>query len=825
MMELIKHPADLIRNWWESCRVRPTQAGGTTNFRGPVALLLLLLFVGSGCAALIYEIVWFQLLEFVIGSTAVSIAVLLGTFMGGMCLGSLALPHLVSRRRHPLRVCALLELGIGAMGAAVLIGMPHVVRLFSGGAAHGPAEILARGAICGLCLLPPTMLMGATLPAISRWLEATPRGISWLGYFYGGNTAGAVFGCLLAGFYLLRVHDMAMATETAAVINLSVAALGFVLAAWAPHSEAAREAREESALAPGAVTVYFAVALSGMSALGAEVVWTRLLSLLLGPTVYTFSIILAVFLLGLAIGGSIGGLAARVFARPRTLLAGCQALLAVAIAWTAYEAIKGLPYWPDHGSYANPWARFRLDFLRCLWAILPAAFLWGASFPLALAAAARSGRDPGRLVGGIYAANTVGAIAGAIGFSLLILPWAGSQWAERVLIGLAAAAALLLLAQSRRGRLAWIGAVTLAAAGLIAAVPQTPGKLVAFGHTVVRDGESARILYMGEGMNSSIAVSVTTDGVRQFHVSGKVEASTTDLDMRLQRMLAQLPAMLHPGPRSALIVGCGAGVTAGGFVVQPGIERIVICDIEPLVPRAVAPFFFAENHSVVTDPRVEIVYDDARHYILTTKEKFDIITSDPIHPWVKGSASLYTQEYFEMCKEHLKPGGMVTQWVPLYESDEATVRSEVATFFRVFPGGTIWANDDDGSGYDVVMLGQSGPARIDMDGLQKRWSSPAYKSAAASLADVGFSGPEDLLATYAGGASELVPWLADAQINRDSNLRLQYLAGLGLYNGLEATIYAHMLGYLQYPENMFFGSEKSRTEMARAVADKKNPTN
>jgi spermidine synthase len=514
----------------------------------------------------------------------------------------------------------------------------------------------------------------------------------------------------------------------------------------------------------------------------------------------------------------------RVFARPRALFAGCQVLLALAIAWAAHEAVRILPYGPANGS--NPWIGFKMGFVHCFWAIFPAAVLWGASFPLALAAAARPGRDPGRLVGGVYAANTVGAIAGAIAFSLLIIPWAGTQWAERSLIALATVSALLLLIPARRAGLAgWIAAVALAAACLIATVPRTPGLLVAYGRTAVQDGGSTRILYMGEGMNASVAVSETTDNVRQFHVSGKVEASTTPQDMRLQRMLSQLPAMLQPRPRSVLIVGCGAGVTAGGFVVQPGIERIVICEIEPLVPQVVARYFSPQNHAVVTDPRVEIVFDDARHYILTTKEKFDIITSDPIHPWVKGSASLYTQEYFEMCRNRLNPGGMVTQWVPLYESDEATVRSEIATFFRVFPEGTIWANDDGGNGYDTVLLGQSGPARIDIDGLQSRWSSPSYQAAADSLAEVGFSVAGDLLATYAGRADELAPWLADAEINRDGNLRLQYLAGLGLNSSLEATIYAHMLGYLQYPENLFFGSEESQTAMREALADKKNPVN
>ena len=587
-MESFKHPIDLVRSWRKSLRAVPPSPADPAERRGPVAPLLLLLFFGSGCAALIYEIVWFQLLEFVIGSTAISLAVLLGTFMGGMCLGSLTLPRLVSERHHPLRVCAVLELGIGAMGAAVLMGMPFVVRLFGGGGGHDAAGILVRGAICALCLLPPTVLMGATLPAISRWLKTTPSGISWLGLFYGSNTVGAVFGCLLAGFYLLRVHDMATATRVAAAINLAAALLGFALAARAPFDAVAQERPGERLR--GSKAVHLAIAFSGMSALGAEVVWTRLLSLVLGPTVYTFSIILAVFLLGLALGGSAGGLLSRVFARPRALFIGCQALLAVAIAWAAHAAVKSLPYWTVHG--INPWHHFQMDFLHCLLAILPAAVLWGASFPLAVAAAARPGRDPGRLVGGIYAANTLGAIAGAVAFSLLIIPWAGTQWAERSLIGLAAAAALLLLPPLRRTWIAgWIGAAALAAAALIATVPRTPGLLVAYGHSAVQDGGATRVLYMGEGMNASVAVSETTDNVRQFHVSGKVEASTTPQDMRLQRMLSQLPAMLHPRPRSVLIVGCGAGVTAGWFVVQPGIKRIVICEIEPLVPKVVARYF------------------------------------------------------------------------------------------------------------------------------------------------------------------------------------------------------------------------------------------
>src|ERR1700741_1779086 len=196
---------------------------------GKVLPLLLIMFVGSGCSALIYEVVWFQLLELVIGVSTVSLGILLGTFMGGMCLGSLLFPRLVSRRLHPLRVYAFMELGIGVIGLALLFGMPLINNVYTASAGQGYAGMLVRGIIAVICLIPPTLLMGATLPAISRWVETTPRGISWLGFFYGGNIGGAVIGSLLAGFYLMRMYDISITTYVAVVLNLTVAliALGF----------------------------------------------------------------------------------------------------------------------------------------------------------------------------------------------------------------------------------------------------------------------------------------------------------------------------------------------------------------------------------------------------------------------------------------------------------------------------------------------------------------------------------------------------------------------------------------------------------------------
>jgi spermidine synthase len=455
--------------------------------------------------------------------------------------------------------------------------------------------------------------------------------------------------------------------------------------------------------------------------------------------------------------------------------------------------------------------------------VLPAALLWGASFPLALASVAERGEDQGRMVGGIYAANTGGAILGALAFSLVLIPWIGTKGCEQALIVLSAVSAVFALGPVVKQSQGMAGTMALAAALAVAGwlcvnVTEVPGMLIAYGRRIMTSAASSKILYTGEGINSSIAISEWNDGAIQFHVSGKVEASTEPYDMRLQRMLGHMPALFHQEePKSVLIVGFGAGVTAGSFVPYPGIQRIVICEMEPLIPPIATQYFGKENYRVMHDPRTQIVYDDARHFVLTTNEKFDIITSDPIHPWVKGSATLYSKEYFQLVKDHLKPGGIVTQWVPLYESDTATVKSEVATFFDVFPNGSIWGNDNNGTGYDTVLLGQVEAPKIEVDAIQQRLMSPAYARVSQSLADVGFRSVIDLLGTYAGQRQDLMPWLEGAQINRDGNLRLQYMAGLALNVSMEGAIYSQILSYRRYPENMLIVSDGMRQEVQNVL--------
>ena len=780
----------------------------------PYLPILLILFAGSGCAALIYEIVWFQLLQLAIGSSAVSLGALLGTFMGGMCLGSILLPKKISTRHHPLRVYAYLELGIGVLGLLVLWAIPVLDRVYAAVASIGLQGVFLRAVVAAICLMPPTLLMGASLPAIARWIETTPSGISWLGFFYGGNIAGAVFGSLIAGFYLLRVYDMAFTTYTAVFINAAVGGLALLLARSAEYSPSAAASAADPMRSPDAKMVYLVIGISGLCALGAEVVWTRLLATMMGATVYTFSVILAVFLVGLGIGSSAGALLARSVNRPRVALGLCQFLAAAGVGWTAFMLADSVPYWPVNPVLSSsPWFTFQIDLVRSFWAVLPATLMWGASFPLALAAVAAPGEDPGRLAGETYAANTVGAILGALAFSIVIIPLAGTRNAERILMTVSAIGAMMALAYLGKKSGGYLLAGCFVIAFLIRTVDDVPWLSLAYGRRAITTTDAGQPLYVGEGMNSSIVISQLPSGQRYFHVSGKVEASTEPFDMRLQRMLGHISALVDKDPRSVLIVGFGAGVTAGTFATYPEIMRIVICEIEKLIPPAATRYFGDENYHVMNDPRTDIHYDDARHFVLTTAEKFDIITSDPIHPWVKGAATLYSKEYFEECKKHLKPGGVITQWVPLYESDPDTVKSEIATFFDVFPNGTIWANDNNGQGYDVVLLGQVEPTRIDVDALQARLDRPDYATVRASLQQVGFPNAISLLDTYLGRAPDLRQWLAGAQINRDIDLRLQYLAGMGVNNFSAGAIATEIARARQFSPEMFTGSPESIGEL------------
>ncbi len=360
--------------------------------------------------------------------------------------------------------------------------------------------------------------------------------------------------------------------------------------------------------------------------------------------------------------------------------------------------------------------------------------------------------------------------------------------------------------------------VALIVAGLLGrTIDAVPGALIAYGRRMPNYINNSTIIYTAEGRNSSVAIGRLTDGSTEIDVNGHVEATTLPFDMKLQRMVGHLPGLLHPNPKSVLGIGFGAGVSAGTFTRYPTIEKITICEIEPIIPPISTRYFAQQNYEVYKNPKTHVHFDDARHYLLTTDEKFDIIASDPLDVFVKGTAALYSKEYFEAVKRHLNPGGMFTLYVPLYESDEATVKSELATFFAAFPYSSVWANNQNGQGYDMVFMGQVEPLKIDVDAVDQRLRRPDYAPVAASLADISVSSAASFFAAYSGQNSDLGEWTKGAPLNRDRDLKLMYLAGWGINSSMADPIYRRMLSYRRLARHPFTGSPATVESLLNAI--------
>jgi spermidine synthase len=499
-------------------------------------------------------------------------------------------------------------------------------------------------------------------------------------------------------------------------------------------------------------------------------------------------------------------------------------LLTLGIAWTAWIISTSLPYWPINPLLTlSPWHTFQLDIVRCLWAILPPTILWGASFPFAIAAISRPGEDPGETVGSVYAANTLGAIFGALIVSLALVPWIGTQDSQRVLLWASLASGMLILvpyvrAKSSPGVAAALVAGVVLTAWLSSNLAPIPGALIAYGRRMALNAGRGEVLYTIEGRNSSVAITRWADGAIEIDVNGHVEATTEPYDMKLQRMVGHLPGMFHPNPKSVLGIGFGAGVSAGTFTRYPGIEHITVCEIEPVIPPTSTKYFGKQNYEVYLNPKTRVVFDDARHYLLTTTDKYDIIASDPLDVFAKGTAAIYSKEYFDSVKAHLNPGGLFTLYVPLYESDVRTVKSELATFFEAFPHSTIWANTVNGQGYDMVFMGHLEQPTIDIDEMQARLDRPDYALVKQSLDEIGVHSIIDLLSNYAGQNADLSAWSAGAEINRDIDLRLQYLGGWGINSTLEDAIYRQILRHRQMPRTLFAGMPEHVNSLLQAIA-------
>jgi len=710
-----------------------------------------LLFFASGLSALVYQTVWARLLARRLGSDATGVAVVLAVFMAGLALGSALCAGLARRARRPVALFAFIELALAVwavLSPRLLAALPVVDGMS------------ARAGSAALVLLGPTALMGATFPLMGRIAIAqraqTGRGTS---AFYGANTLGAAAGAVLGPFVLMPGLGLSGALVAAGGLELAVA-LGAALLLRAPErTEVPAPARWSGwAREP----LLWATGLLGASALALEVLLTRVLVALSGASIYAFAIVLATFLAGLGLGARwidagegesehhARWLGRAALAIPPLVLAGLWL-----VAWRAgeHELLAGARNrMPRGSSLARLW--FVHAVLAAL-ALLPPTLAFGRALPSAVAAlAARRKEQPLEgVLAAVYACNTAGSLLGALLAAFVLLPSLGLAGGIAAALVPAFAAAAL----TRRTLREWVPAA-LATAGLAAAL--APGS-----------APDARRIDGAHDAHASVVVEESPgspEPVRSLRVNGKVVATTAPVDLRLQRLLGHVPSLLHGSVERALVIGLGTGMTAGALLAHPSLEELTVVEISRALPEHGTAHFAAWNGDLLRDPRTTVVIEDGRHYLARRREAvWDLVTSDPIHPWTAGSSDLYSLEHFERMRARLAPGGIASQWLPLYQLSERDVRTVVATWCAAFEHVSAWL-----AAYDLVLVGSGEPH----GGPESLGRASWPVRVAESLAGAGVRDPVDLAALYVADDRALRAFCAGEPAMRDDRPVLEFRA-------------------------------------------------
>jgi len=792
-------------------------SGGAT--RRP---LLYACFFASGAAGLILEIVWSKYLSFLLGNSIYGVSTVVAAFLGGLGIGAALGGRLAARAQEPLLLYARLELIVAALGLlsplAYLAARPIFASLNALFLGHGAAFLLLRFLVLFAALLVPTIAMGASLPLlVSDFARRDPKGSApAVARLYAVNTAGAVAGVAAAGFLAIPALGLWKTAALAAAIDL-VVVLAIVLARPpAPPASAqegtapgpAPDAREPGisgaprvapALARWILPIF---AISGFTAILYEVAWTRILAVPFGGMVYAFSAILAIYLVGIALGASVAARLLRYFKAPVALFGLLQGLLAAAVALGS-RLFNHIPHWE-----ATAIARSMGSTSRLLWGevgiaariILPAALVLGALFPTAVAVYQLKRREAGASVGTIYAANTIGSIAGSLLTAFLLIPWIGTLRSILVAAGLNAAIGIAALwAAEGRPLLRRSAAAVLAVAAVAVAafaLPTWNPERMSLGlirllrshwyggeslthrtiDAVGTSPEIERLLFYKEGRAAAVAV-IETGGRRALLINGKTDATTgVGEDMAQQVLVGQLPLLLTPEGKDVCVVGYGSGVTTHAVLTHPIRDALTI-ELEDAVIEA-APQFRADAGEPLADPRSRLLIEDAGTYLRSTRRAYDVIISEPSNLWIAGMADLFTRDFYRTASSKLRPAGIFCQWVQCYQTSPATLRTIFRTIAGRFPHGQLFFVDKSA---DLIIL--ASPDRdvpLDLDRLAAAWARPEV---ARDLARVGVGSLADLLRYYRGRLDRVAAAAGAGPINTDDNGWLEHRAPFDLLSG------------------------------------------
>jgi len=775
------------------------------------------LFFLSGATALLYQIVWTRLLALSLGSTTYATAVVLAVFMAGLGIGGEIGGRIASRLHRPLLVYGILEGVIGLLcGVLPFTGIDGIALTAARWGGDSPVmALILRVASVSAILLPPTLMMGATLPILARSrikvLERAGRTVSTL---YCSNTAGACAGALATGFFLLPELGLRGACVTGALLNFGI----FALAVWLSREETVEVAPEVSALvAPtprdrpriaGAV-VLLTVALGGAAAMIDEVAWTRVIALCLGSSVHALSLMLATFIFGLALGSGLVRWLVDRTQDPYRLLAAVQACAAI----LSVTTILRLGHLPDqilrlvvvHGPVHG---RLLLgEALAVAALLLPPTVALGMAFPVAVRACSRSVSHVPRVIGRVVLVGTLGSIVGSLVAGFALLPLVGAHGALVVAALLNGTAAVGPFFLTRRvGRRLVLAPVVILGLALPLLCPSWDQRVMTSGPflyaTDYAGGKSKEIppladlvrdvdlLYLDEGPGGTVTVFGQPDGSHALAVNGKVDATDSG-DMPTQVMLGHLPLLLHPREaESLLVVGLGSGATLAAALRHASLRKALCVEILPGVIEAARRHFGKVNDDVLRrdgDRRAQVIEADARLYLTQSRESFDVITSEPSNPWLAGMGSLFSREFFGICKERLVPDGVLCQWIHANRMSGEDLKVFLRTFVSVFDHVLMFETI---SGGDFLLLGCRVPLLTDPIVLEKRLTASGVKE---DLESIGFGTCEEILASFVADRQGLVELCGKGPIHTDDNSWLEFSAPRNLHRKESATDLAQVL--------------------------------
>jgi spermidine synthase len=721
---------------------------------------LYLLFSLSGFCSLVYEILWTKYLSLSLGTTMIAISLVAATFMGGLAVGSMVIGRYSDRKPNLLAIYAVLE---GLIALFALLFPPtlefaqrfhmHLERSFP---TYNGAEHLLHFFFVMLMILPPTFCMGGTFPLMCRIFARKKCG-GQIGRLYALNTAGAMLGAFLSGYILIPTLGLSRTGWMTAAINLIIAGAAFALSCKTPIEVKIPHKAEPIDPPPEPARVRFtliAIGLIGLFALTYEILWTRVLLLFLGNTTYAFGLILSAFLLGITIGGALYARLVfphldekRLFVQ-LTLLMGCSVLVTAPF----YDQLANAFLWAHDMAGDNWWGLTALSFVIVVMVMLLPTLLSGALLPAATALLQAGESRTGSGVGMVVLSNTIGAALGSLLAGFILIPLLGTEYSFRLIgiLNLLLGLAVYLLYFRRRESVYIVAFLTITGLCFGFSPMRWNQKLMnagvyCYASTYNRFGgieavtAPERILAVIEGKDSTVAIKeidIPTK-VRYFSVNGKTDGGNGG-DMSTQILIGQLPLLLHPAPRNALVIGLGTGITLGAVAATP-LEKIDCVEISAEVVKA-SRYFEKENRQVLQDPRVTLHIQDGRDLLQMRSQNYDTIISQPSNPWQTGNANLFTREFYQAVVKNLAPRGIFSQWIGLYDITPENLRIATRTLIEVFPHTLTFRING-----DLIMLASFAPLNLDYQLLSRHFAAPPTREL---LTPIGLFTPGDLLARH-----------------------------------------------------------------------------